>query len=297
MKENLILEDKNYISAKRASEIFGYSSDYVGQLCRAAKLECKMIGRSWFVTKESLLKYQSSIHDGDNVDPVVNPEIFITQIPTPVVEKSVVEIPKATTSPINDYRKIEVKKFTHTPKSQFISPSSKSQKNPFSKLTLASTFFIVAIFFIFQSFYPNTNIVKNISKSILSNTMVASISDISNITLKNISNSVSKYSNKISDGISQIMFEEIPSYYASVFSSSENIAKKFNGFVVARSSSSVEEDEVTKNNIHNSFSDEVTITPDTTGTSGVITPIFKKSNGDDFIYVLVPVKDSKENKN
>ena len=66
MKENLILQDKNYISAKRAAEIFGYASDYIGQLCRSGKVECKMVGRSWFVTKESLVKHRIS----------VSPELF-----------------------------------------------------------------------------------------------------------------------------------------------------------------------------------------------------------------------------
>jgi hypothetical protein len=44
----------------------------------------------------------------------------------------------------------------------------------------------------------------------------------------------------------------------------------------------------------NSFSDEVTIQPDKSGTSGVITPVFKQTDGKDFVYVLVPVKEKKQ---
>lgn len=61
MKDSFIFEGKKYISAKRASEISSYASDYVGQLCRAGKLDCRMVGRSWFVTEESLHLHKAAI--------------------------------------------------------------------------------------------------------------------------------------------------------------------------------------------------------------------------------------------
>lgn len=64
MKDSFIFEGKKYISARRASEISDYSSDYIGQLCRAEKLDCRMIGRSWFVTEESIRLHQANVlHD------------------------------------------------------------------------------------------------------------------------------------------------------------------------------------------------------------------------------------------
>jgi len=42
--------------------------------------------------------------------------------------------------------------------------------------------------------------------------------------------------------------------------------------------------------IQNSFSDEVQVTPRADGTSGVITPVFKKISNDEYLYVLVPIK-------
>ena len=63
MANSLILQDKNYISAKQVQSLFGYTSDYVGQLCRAGKLESKMIGRSWFVTEQSIIDYKNSVAD------------------------------------------------------------------------------------------------------------------------------------------------------------------------------------------------------------------------------------------
>ncbi len=48
-----------------------------------------------------------------------------------------------------------------------------------------------------------------------------------------------------------------------------------------------------KSMIQNSFSDEVAVRPDQSGTSGVITPVFRKNSGEDFLYVLVPLKEQK----
>jgi|GEM_PF-1600546 hypothetical protein len=42
--------------------------------------------------------------------------------------------------------------------------------------------------------------------------------------------------------------------------------------------------------VTNSFSDNVTVTPGTNGTTGVITPEFRNAQGHDFLYMLVPVK-------
>lgn len=58
-KDSLAIDGKMYISSRRASEIAGYSKDYVGQLCRSGKLECRMVGRLWYVGEESLRKHQA----------------------------------------------------------------------------------------------------------------------------------------------------------------------------------------------------------------------------------------------
>src|SRR6266566_2923372 len=58
MSSNLFFDNKKYISAKDAGTLTGYSNDYIGQLCRADKLECKRIGRVWYVSEESILDYE-----------------------------------------------------------------------------------------------------------------------------------------------------------------------------------------------------------------------------------------------
>lgn len=62
--DEITLDNKKYISTKRASELTGYANDYVGQLCRAGKISATRIGRSWYVEESSLLGHkQGSIKD------------------------------------------------------------------------------------------------------------------------------------------------------------------------------------------------------------------------------------------
>ena len=64
MSDSLIIEGRQYISSRRAAEIAEYSNDYVGQLCRAGKLVCRMVGRFWYVEESSVLK-----HKKDSIKP------------------------------------------------------------------------------------------------------------------------------------------------------------------------------------------------------------------------------------
>jgi hypothetical protein len=46
--------------------------------------------------------------------------------------------------------------------------------------------------------------------------------------------------------------------------------------------------------IKNQFSDTVTVHPDESGFAGVVTPLFKSTKGNDYLYVLVPVKQNSQ---
>jgi hypothetical protein len=54
--EELLIEDKKYVSSKRAAKMTGYAKDYVGQLCREGRVPARLVGRSWYVL-------ESAIHD------------------------------------------------------------------------------------------------------------------------------------------------------------------------------------------------------------------------------------------
>lgn len=52
--DELTIDDKKYISTKRAAQITGYAKDYVGQLCREGYVEAKRIGRGWYVLESGI---------------------------------------------------------------------------------------------------------------------------------------------------------------------------------------------------------------------------------------------------
>lgn len=62
--DEIILDGKKYISSRRAGEITRYTNDYIGQLCRAGKVEGKLIGRIRFVEESSLLAYKQMLDSG-----------------------------------------------------------------------------------------------------------------------------------------------------------------------------------------------------------------------------------------
>ena len=55
MTQKIDFGGKEFISAKEAARITGYTSDYVGQLWRGGKIQSRMVGRVWFVNKDSIL--------------------------------------------------------------------------------------------------------------------------------------------------------------------------------------------------------------------------------------------------
>lgn len=65
----LILEDKKYVSSKRAAEITGYAKDYVGQLCREGRVPARLVGRSWYVLESALQDHRFGTEDNENAVP------------------------------------------------------------------------------------------------------------------------------------------------------------------------------------------------------------------------------------
>ena len=72
---------EDFISSKKASELFGYAPDHIGRLCRLGKVEAKRVGKDWFVSREGLFKYQSK-----------NGNIFKTQLEENLPAKEPVKI-------------------------------------------------------------------------------------------------------------------------------------------------------------------------------------------------------------
>ncbi len=60
--DELLIEDKKYVSSKRAAKITGYAKDYVGQLCREGRVPARLVGRSWYVLESALQDHRFGSH-------------------------------------------------------------------------------------------------------------------------------------------------------------------------------------------------------------------------------------------
>lgn len=58
--EVLELDGKRYVKASKAARAAGYTSDYVGQLCRAGKIGAHLVGRSWYVDIDELKSHKTT---------------------------------------------------------------------------------------------------------------------------------------------------------------------------------------------------------------------------------------------
>lgn len=56
--DEVTLNNKKYLKATEIAKDLGYTSDYVGQLCRAGKVDAQLVGRSWFVNEASLREHK-----------------------------------------------------------------------------------------------------------------------------------------------------------------------------------------------------------------------------------------------
>ena len=56
--KTVTIDDEVYTKASILAKQFGYTSDYIGQLCRANKVDAELVGRSWYVNERSLNRHK-----------------------------------------------------------------------------------------------------------------------------------------------------------------------------------------------------------------------------------------------
>lgn len=59
MKE-VVINGVEYLSATSLAKEFRYTTDYIGQLCRAKKVDAQLVGRSWYVNPLSLAAHKKA---------------------------------------------------------------------------------------------------------------------------------------------------------------------------------------------------------------------------------------------
>ncbi len=58
--DTVTLNGKVYVKAKKVADEFGYAPDYIGQLCREGVLDATMLGKAWYVVRESVSEHKDS---------------------------------------------------------------------------------------------------------------------------------------------------------------------------------------------------------------------------------------------
>jgi hypothetical protein len=56
--DTLVLNGKTYVRASKAARNLGYTSDYVGQLCRSGNVDAHLVGRTWYVHEDELSQHR-----------------------------------------------------------------------------------------------------------------------------------------------------------------------------------------------------------------------------------------------
>lgn len=105
MKE-VTIDGVRYVSAAIAAKEFKYTTDYIGQLCRAKRVDAQLVGRSWYVNPDSLAalrtggKYSRTKSKNTKADePVYDVKVSVE----PVLNKTTVKM--------NDFLSVESKNF------------------------------------------------------------------------------------------------------------------------------------------------------------------------------------------
>jgi hypothetical protein len=64
--DEILIEEKKYISSKRAAKITGYAKDYIGQLCREGRVPARLVGRSWYVLEAAIQDHRFGASEPQN---------------------------------------------------------------------------------------------------------------------------------------------------------------------------------------------------------------------------------------
>ncbi|MFI5260398.1 MAG: helix-turn-helix domain-containing protein [Candidatus Paceibacteria bacterium] len=74
--DEILIEEKKYVSSKQAAKITGYAKDYIGQLCREGRVPARLVGRSWYVLESAIQDHRFGTPESEPESVPVQPEGF-----------------------------------------------------------------------------------------------------------------------------------------------------------------------------------------------------------------------------
>ncbi len=299
MNSELYFNGKKYISAKRGSEISGYNSDYIGQLCRSGKLECRQVGRGWFVSEDSIIEHQKDASEKIRGTIVFPPVSVVSQ--------------NASVFKASENLKTNKKEFAPSEVFSFLSHSGMFYALLFIVISAIAFFAygsnnkqyqtniaVVSEHFISSEKIFITSFVSKTSKTLALVRDSASVSNVNNIqisvrdlthSLRNKFDSIALNSYRFISSLLRMNINKTVVVRDDINHRNSVSQDSKTGMIVVPGTGDEFKNEKVKQRIKNSFSDQTQVVPDETGSSGVIKPIFKNTNDQEYLYVLVPVDD------
>jgi hypothetical protein len=74
-----------YTKVTVLAEEFGYTTDYIGQLCRAKKVNARLVGRAWYVERTSLVAHKKARYKADASKDAAESELDSSE---PIIRKN-----------------------------------------------------------------------------------------------------------------------------------------------------------------------------------------------------------------
>jgi hypothetical protein len=73
--EEILIDEKRYVSSKRAAKLTGYAKDYIGQLCREGRVPARLVGRSWYVLEAAIQDHRFGTKETKQLKPAEAPAL------------------------------------------------------------------------------------------------------------------------------------------------------------------------------------------------------------------------------
>lgn len=246
------IDGKKYLSARSASKLVGYSSDYVTRLARQGKIDAERIENQWFVEPESLKLF------------TLNAEAEKRNRKEKLREERLSERSES---------------LRHANEEVLISQMNSARNSSIAQTAIltACLFLLLNIFwFSYESKLNTTALFGGLSEigSLLSDAVIEPIPEfVSQVASFAFVQDLERNS-------------DLPETLQVEQDSSGSDQSDFQGIVLFGEE---EGDDEYIENVRESFSDEVQVDFDSED-SGVITPVFKERDGESYRFLLVPVK-------
>jgi hypothetical protein len=120
--ESVIFDGKEYVKASVLAERFAYTQDYLGQLCRAKKVDARLVGRAWYIHLDSITSHKKTRYKGVQEPPASETHApaphFLSRVDVePVLNKKTVNIIKNEAGKLKSYpAKYEADDYSLIPK-------------------------------------------------------------------------------------------------------------------------------------------------------------------------------------